>query len=183
MIDSRQTRHGSRGALPERYGYPVMRVIPCNPNRLFVYWELPEDVSESDTRLLLLLFDRIAEGTGTSEYVSEFEIPTGSSSLYIDLPFPLKEYMIELVRITDDGSRQRILSTKQTAHDIFQAGDRAVKELPIDASYQCCIPGKVFDNSKKTKKEESKSTKRVPPGKTQRIINFSSGAIPGSAGQ
>ena len=109
-----KTGYDLSGELPKYYSDPVLQAMLCNPYRLFVYWELPDDAVETGSRLLLRLFESGLKDTEEAETASEIEIPPGSCSRYIDVPFPGLAYTIELIKVLPDGSRRRLLLAQQT---------------------------------------------------------------------
>jgi hypothetical protein len=97
--------------LPDSYGEATLKVIPCNPFRVYVYWDLPEKAAASATRWRLRYFVNQTHAAAGSADVHEIGLPPKCREWYLDLPYSGASYSIELVGETLQGSETVVLKT------------------------------------------------------------------------
>jgi hypothetical protein len=98
--------------IPDHYNETALRVLPCNPYKLFVFWDIPDDLRIASLKLLL----RVTESSSSdrlSTTTKEIELLRNATSCYVEAPFPGLIYTIELGRILTDGSYASIRTLQQ----------------------------------------------------------------------
>jgi hypothetical protein len=95
--------------LPDQYGTTVLRVLPCNPYRLYAYWEHPEQVADSGARWFLRWYPGTTPPANDSSSIITTEIPPECREWYLDVPAGVP-YTVELQRETGNGDKTTLLS-------------------------------------------------------------------------
>jgi len=81
--------------IPAGYDTTVLRVLPCNPEQLFVYWELPHTATPC-TSCTLLLFDQVTDPAAETKPVLELPVDTKTRNCYVSVPVPGCSYTVTL---------------------------------------------------------------------------------------
>lgn len=86
--------------IPDTYEEPVLLVLPCNPFRLYVYWEHPAITAGAAAQWVLRYFPSDINGTDS---LPEIKISSQSGEQFLDVPVPGAHYIVELVQVNADG--------------------------------------------------------------------------------
>ena len=100
--------------IPDRYDEAMLRVLPCSPFRLFVYWEHPAIGDGASCRIAIRLTGSGISAQATDAAAVELELDARVNECYLDIPVPGRGYDVELIRIGPDGERATLLSTRPT---------------------------------------------------------------------
>jgi hypothetical protein len=81
--------------IPAGYDKTVLRALPCNPEQLFVYWELPHTASPCIS-LTLSLFEQTTDATSEKKPVLNLPVTPETRNCYISVPVPGCSYTVTL---------------------------------------------------------------------------------------
>ncbi len=95
--------------IPAGYDKTVLRALPCNPEQLFVYWELPHTTA-SCISLTLSLFDQTTDATSEKKPVLNLPVTPETRNCYISVPVPGCSYTVTLKAAFADNNRITLTS-------------------------------------------------------------------------
>ena len=96
--------------IPAGYEKTVLRILPCNPFQMFVYWELPPSEA-SCTRIILSLFEKTPDGGIDTPPVIEQQVSPQAKHCYLTVPTPGLSYCVTLTVTFTDGNTATLQST------------------------------------------------------------------------
>ncbi|MBN1307686.1 MAG: DUF4912 domain-containing protein [Chitinispirillaceae bacterium] len=169
-------RYRFNADIPAHYDDVMLGAMFCNPHRLFVYWELPEQLYKRDQPLLLRLSESGSQTTAGGSAV-EIEVPPGENAHYIEVPFPGLAYTVELFGIASEGSRKKLLSARRLAPVTAPAAQpQAVVSPPGDTPHHADAGEQPSGAPERLKQQTDLG---FVPDINPRLLNPSSRSLPG----
>ena len=96
--------------IPDHYDEIALRILPCNPKKLFVFWDIPDHLRIESLKLVLKITQPETDNESETP-VKEIELERNAMSCYIEAPVAAGlPYCLELGRILPDGSYDPIRS-------------------------------------------------------------------------
>ena len=112
--------------IPAGYTTAVLRVLPCNPTQLFIYWELPYAAGRCIS-ITLSLFEASTSRESDRSPVLEIAVSPAAKSHYVTVPVPGLSCLVQL-DATFTGGKHLALRPEQCTH--LPAPERS-PDLPV----------------------------------------------------